>query len=363
MIKQAYLGSHKYIFVSYAHKDKDIAYPFIEELQKHFNVWYDDGIKYDSEWADDIIKHLKECEVFIYLVSSNSLNSENCKDEIHSARELHKNFINVIIDDNVELNDTFKFRYGRFQMFTLSKFKTYNDAIIDLKKKCSWLSNVTKTDDESAKDKSVSKTNTVREPEPQKAIKDIKNAIVGDVVTFGHYPQDSAKNPLEWIVLTKDNKDLLLLSKYVIDCCQYRTTMHGGVGYYKDSLWIFSELREWSNDKFLEMAFSKEEFDRIYRSDVPHNDYYGHCSDWIYLLDKDGIESFLPLEEQRIAQPTKYAIRQGCKEKNNATNYWIANYDYEAGSRTSFYVNEKGDIKKLKQTKKIGFRPVMWVKS
>lgn len=50
---RAYKGENPYIFVSYAHKDKDIVYPVIEELQNRgYRIWYDEGIEASEEWAE-----------------------------------------------------------------------------------------------------------------------------------------------------------------------------------------------------------------------------------------------------------------------------------------------------------------------
>ena len=115
---QAYIGNGKYIFVSYAHKDKDIAYPFIEALQKRFNVWYDDGIRLGSDYRRDIMNRLKSSSLFLFLVSNNSLNSDFCNKEIHFAETKGINFINIIIE-NIELPDWFEFDYGLLQNFYL----------------------------------------------------------------------------------------------------------------------------------------------------------------------------------------------------------------------------------------------------
>lgn len=52
------------------------------------------------------------------------------------------------------------------------------------------------------------------------------NTVVqGDVITFGAYEQDNnhsnGTEPLEWIVLDRQDDKVLLLSRYVIDCQQY----------------------------------------------------------------------------------------------------------------------------------------------
>lgn len=119
---KAYTGDGAYLFASYAHKDWDRIAPFIEKLQCECNVWYDEGITPGREWAAEIYKRLTGCSAFLYIVTENSLNSSNCQDEIAAARDLDKPFVNVLAENGV-LPDLFRFRYGRFQHFSLYEYE------------------------------------------------------------------------------------------------------------------------------------------------------------------------------------------------------------------------------------------------
>ena len=144
---KAYLGNDPYIFVSYAHRDSAQVMPFIKSLQKKYNVWFDEGIHVGAEWEDEIYERLEACELFIYMITSASLASKNCKDEIRTARELNKNFINIVIDSKTELTKVFKFRYGGYQMFFLDTYSTLESAVDDLvrKSKAGWFESVCKS--------------------------------------------------------------------------------------------------------------------------------------------------------------------------------------------------------------------------
>lgn len=136
---EAYSGDGEYIFVSYAHKDRDIVYPFIATLQKKYNVWFDEGIRYGKEWEDEIAYKLKNCSGFVFIITENSLNSQNCKDELYHARNLHKNFLNILTKKDIVLPDWFSFRYGRYQMCNYYEFSSPDDVAADLERKCEWL--------------------------------------------------------------------------------------------------------------------------------------------------------------------------------------------------------------------------------
>lgn len=84
----------------------------------------------------------------------------------------------------------------------------------------------------------------------------LKNAEVGDVVTFGRYEQDNdtsnGKESIQWLVIAKEDGRLLVISKYILDYQQYSERDSG-------TTWEICSLREWLNDDFISSAFSEEE--------------------------------------------------------------------------------------------------------
>ena len=87
------MPEEKYAFISYSHKDNKIILPIIKELSLVVNVWYDDGIHAGSEWEEIIASRIINCTCFLYFVSKNSIESVNCKNEIHLANKKNKKFI------------------------------------------------------------------------------------------------------------------------------------------------------------------------------------------------------------------------------------------------------------------------------
>lgn len=131
-VPQSYEGDKPFVFISYSHRDSDVVYPFISKLQKFVNVWFDDGIHLGVDFNDDIISHIKKCEVFLFIATEGSLESEYCRKEIRfAAQAKHKNVINIITSEK-ELADWFVFEYGSIQNFNLYKFKDYEIASQEL---------------------------------------------------------------------------------------------------------------------------------------------------------------------------------------------------------------------------------------
>lgn len=87
----------------------------------------------------------------------------------------------------------------------------------------------------------------------------------GDVIVFGHYEQDgnleNGAEPIEWIVLGVEEQKALLLSKYVLD----NKPMHS---VSRKTKWKESDLREWLNEDFFNVAFSNSEKQRMIRIEL-----------------------------------------------------------------------------------------------
>lgn len=75
-----------YIFICYAHADKDAVYPILTWLQNQgFSIWYDAGISPGASWSDELAEAIEGASLFLYLVTPNSANSEHCVSEVNYA--------------------------------------------------------------------------------------------------------------------------------------------------------------------------------------------------------------------------------------------------------------------------------------
>ena len=95
-----YEGKEPYIFVSYAHRDKDRVLPIVTRMAgEHLRVWYDEGIDPGTEWDMNIAEHIEGCTSFVAFISANYLASDNCKDELNFARDLQKERLLIYLED------------------------------------------------------------------------------------------------------------------------------------------------------------------------------------------------------------------------------------------------------------------------
>ncbi len=92
----AYKGTDPFIFVSYAHKDRDHVFPLIQDLyEQGYRIWYDEGIDPGNEWPDEIAHALESASQFLVFVSPHAVASRNVRNEINLALGSDKKFIAI----------------------------------------------------------------------------------------------------------------------------------------------------------------------------------------------------------------------------------------------------------------------------
>lgn len=111
----AYKGSDPFIFVSYAHKDRESVFPLILALHEQgFHIWYDEGIDPGNKWAADVARALKDASQFLVFISPSSILSKNVNNEISFALNRDKGFIAVHLVET-QLTDELDLRMGDIQ--------------------------------------------------------------------------------------------------------------------------------------------------------------------------------------------------------------------------------------------------------
>lgn len=152
----------------------------------------------------------------------------------------------------------------------------------------------------------------------------VKSSNVGDYVFFGTYEQDNntqnGKEDVEWLVLAKEGNKVLVISKYALDCQQYKTSN-------TDVTWETCSLRMWLNGAFIDNAFSAEEQAWIPTVTVSadrnpdHDTDPGNATqDKVFLLSITEANQYFTSDEARRCAPTDYAIAQGADDR--ATCWW-----------------------------------------
>lgn len=110
-----YSGPEPFIFISYAHRDREEVFAVITYLYgAGFRLWYDEGIDPGTEWDENIASHVEKCDGFIGFISRRYLESDNCRDELNYARDLGKDRLLIYLED-VRLPSGMAMRLNRLQ--------------------------------------------------------------------------------------------------------------------------------------------------------------------------------------------------------------------------------------------------------
>lgn len=144
----------------------------------------------------------------------------------------------------------------------------------------------------------------------------LSQAEEGDSILFGSYEQDNdfdnGDEDIEWIVLSKNEDSMLVVSKYGLDYKMYDTSLKT-----YDLNWANSTLREWLTTEFWDRAFSRAEKNYIpyvtvstegnpWYKTQPEPDTY----DPIFLLGYEETSVYFDSNEDRVCYTTPYADAQ-----------------------------------------------------
>ncbi len=127
-----YDGDMPYVFISYAHKDSFYVMPVIAALQKaECPVWYDAGIQVGSEWPESIAKKIINCSLVIAFISSNYVESNNCRQEITYALKNKKEILTIRLN-NCEMTPGMEMQLGLSQTLNAYLHETQDEYIKQL---------------------------------------------------------------------------------------------------------------------------------------------------------------------------------------------------------------------------------------
>lgn len=116
-------------FISYSRADSSFAIRLAKDLKSAgFNVWLDQlDIPTGARWDDEVETALESCKIFMIILSPESLQSQNVKDEIGYAIDSGKHLLPVKIKSG-----EIPFRLRRFQYVDFSK-QSYSDSLKEIK--------------------------------------------------------------------------------------------------------------------------------------------------------------------------------------------------------------------------------------
>ncbi len=118
-------------FLSYSRANKEFALRLAKELKSEgFPVWLDQlDIPLGARWDVEVEKALIECEIFMIIITKDSISSENVLDEIGYAIDSGKRFLPVLLE---KCNIPLRLRRFQYVDFTSKSFDEGVETAKDL---------------------------------------------------------------------------------------------------------------------------------------------------------------------------------------------------------------------------------------
>lgn len=188
----------------------------------------------------------------------------------------------------------------------------------------------------------------------------LAKADVGDTVFFGAYEQDNdpsnGKENIEWLVLSKRDNRLLVISQYVLNWQRYHNESYTGV------TWERCTLRQWLNEDFFNAAFSDEE-----KGMIPT---VFTTQDQVVVLSIEEANKFFENGEARMCVPTAYAKANGADISSSYTKddeatcwWWLRSLGSNSNQQYAAAVGIGGSVSSHGYSVNSGggVRPALWI--
>ena len=381
--RKEYTPEDHYIFISYSHKDADIVY---NDLNKLFELgvkfWYGRGLEVGSDlWYTQIERRIRDprCVAVVFYLSPHVFASESIEKEIALLKtddgSLKSYFsVNIgnkntteLFDETSQLNDEERARRNSKRTRLISE--TFDDdyPFVGRSADANDMSHI------STLYEKLRKWNITTEQNAQdlelvgyEFLHHTVNSNGIRTVMFGQYPQSEIKmfsiwkkdlvplpknyyrrgdelykfkngkyfrvEPISWRVMKYEDKTLYLLSEKCLDCREYHSIP-------KMVYWEETEIRNWLNNEFYNIAFNETEKALMEKID----------DDYVTLpLIEDLTSADLTFDTTfnitptRESLPTDYAMEQGAYSGPSGTCYWWYKLPYGNASLSSFVYDNGG---------------------
>ena len=165
------------------------------------------------------------------------------------------------------------------------------------------------------------------------------NAHKGDIIAFGDYNKNN-----EWVVLERQEKKILVISKYAICQKAYNDVE-------KETNWEDCSLRKWLNETYYNSTFSLSE-QVLIKSTFVENLHTNSTIDKIFLLSSSEVREYFTNDSER-----NVTLSDG-----TPVCWWLRTTgitDMDAVMvKTDGYIETEGQVV---YNKELGVRPAMWI--
>ena len=234
-----YEGQEPYIFVSYAHRNKDKVYPIIKRLHEMgYRVWYDEGIDPGTEFPAVIAKHLAGAAQVLTMLSPEAAQSDWVRRELTFTQAKRIKMIGVMLCE-MQLSDDLELQLSNIQQIFYSGYEG-REAVFYERLAKGMLEETKRMASESA-------------PTALPQVGEFADGKWTNLYHFGDW---------DWLVLDVDrqNNRVLLITKDSIDQKVYNKN-------HEDTSWAECSLHDYLNGEF-RRKFKDEEWAKLHEGEI-----------------------------------------------------------------------------------------------
>ena len=93
------------IFISYNRQSEVIVADLADDIETlNHTAWFDQELSGGQVWWDQILSRIRNCDLFVFVLTSESLQSTACNREYNYANELGKPILPILVSDGVSIN-------------------------------------------------------------------------------------------------------------------------------------------------------------------------------------------------------------------------------------------------------------------
>jgi len=93
------------VFISYNRENEASTKALVDDIQElGHTVWFDQELSGGQVWWDKILETIRNCDVFVFVLSVEGLDSSACSLEYEYANELGKTILPILVGEKVSVN-------------------------------------------------------------------------------------------------------------------------------------------------------------------------------------------------------------------------------------------------------------------
>jgi hypothetical protein len=93
------------VFISYSSKSREVVRSLVQDFEgTGYQVWFDHKLTGGQAWWDEILANIRQCDLFVFALTPEALDSHPCKLEYTYADTLGKTILPILLADGVSVN-------------------------------------------------------------------------------------------------------------------------------------------------------------------------------------------------------------------------------------------------------------------